>query len=376
MKRLRIIMGLFILVNLLCITACSSERNSSEGIKSVGKRQEAVGEEKKGIPIIKANDYTCEIRDTVLTKVQFANIHVENDKIEILVVNKKGTTGFEYKQCIYDMLEDEWTEPKACKWSEQLNRLGYGYCFRKDQKGNWYCICIENVREQQENRIYHFYQLCEDGTINEIRIPEEMCNDSERIYAYYFMDDGRVYSMIQAKEEYSVNISKICLFDVTTGICETTNTYPGVADSLEINNEFYSISNADECGFLVRNKESNQPIRSIFCEGQKPEGGWGRDEFTYPSVFKDEGNNVYVLLNDGIYGGYCQDEKLQCIVKKDMVSTLELAEYNQGSIPPFVSNFCRGASLNQTDFYALIAIPYDGGAYFDYKLAHIEGDDD
>lgn len=216
-------------------------------------------------------------------------------------------------------------------------------------------------------------KLNEDGSVETFDLPKEVYGENDNMYNYDFVGDDTIMIVFSAKGFGPINIEKTCLVNIKTNAYEILSINPGEMIPMVIGNKFFSVSyTEDSCGFLIRTKESVQPKREQRCEVFTTKPSSATPYFHWPQICQDEGDNVYLMYDDGIYGGYYTDQKLGTIVNENMAPFIELQEKN--GLTPMICSFDRGADLSKTDFYALIGIVKGNSPItIDYELAHIRG---
>lgn len=382
MKKLVAITLIFIMCLGVCSCGTKDEKNTTPPSPEKNSEEEGVEldaiQDKKELPIKAAENYECVKTDTTIRDSGLIYTEVVDDIIYVFI-EQQDTEGkvVSYEHCTFDMLEEKWTEPEKCPWSENLLKIGeVTRAFHRDGDGNWYCMTLKTSTTGRVNdNEGHFCRLNDDGTVEVIRLPEDVYGENDNMYNYEFVGDGKIMILF-SKRGVASNAYKACLVNIKTNEYEELDFYSDGIIPMVIGDEFFCTSYTESfCGFLVRMKDSSQPKRELSCEVFSTPKQSATPYFVWPQVCQDEGDNVYLMYDDGIYGGYYTDKKLGTIVNENMASLMELQYKNKRT--PFLTFFCRGADMVQTDFYALIATQREvGRVNFDYELVHIKAADE
>lgn len=385
-----------LMIGMLCLSLCScgtSKVSSDKPEETAQAEVEAFKEgtiplddksgNKSSLPFKVADHYECVKTDTPIHDSGLTYIEIIDDMIYVTIQqhDSEKNRGY-YEYCTYDMLEEEWTEPKRCVWSENLSELGGGQLFHRDTDGSWYCLLVP---KRDTNKRDSICKLNNDGTVEKIDLPEEVWEGEKDagVLNYEFIGDGKVMILLEKpsenKFEGSIEVYGTCLMDIKTKEYEIQQISKDLVIPMVIGNEFFCTSYTEEsCGFLVRKKGSEQPVRELKCEPFLTGSDQCTPYFNYPQSCQDDGDNVYIMYDDGIYGGYYKDKKLKPILKENMALFLELS--GQGKdVAPTVTTFCRGVDTKYADFYVLIAEAADRIASqpdFNYELVHIKAEEE
>lgn len=378
MKRIVAIMLTF----MMAITFCSCGTSGGQDTelvpdKAVFSEADIVLESREGkgnLPIKKADDYECIKTDTPIKDSGLVYVESANDMIHVFIQqNTDKLEGF-FEYCAYDMVDGEWSEPEKCPWNENLFKIAdYAQAFHMDQDGNWYCMAKRRNKEGKINADDGYIcRLNGDGSVKTFDLPKEVYGEDDNMHNYDFIGDDTIMIVFTAKGAGPMNITKTCLVNIKTNQYEILSINPGDVIPMVIGDEFFSVSyTEDSCGFLIRTKESTQPKREQRCEvfGTIPSSA--TPYFRWPKICQDEGDNVYLMYDDGIYGGYYTNKKLGVILNENMAPFIGLQE--KDGVSPIICSFDRGADMEKTDFYSLIGSLAEttSGVKGDYELIHI-----
>lgn len=388
---MRKITGLLIIC-VLCLNLCScgtSKVSSDEPEETAPAEIETFkegtipldekSESKSNLPFKAADHYECVKIDTPIHDSGLTYTEVVDDMIYITIQqhDAEKNRGY-YEYCTYDMLEEEWTDIKTCVWNENLSKLGGGQLFHRDTDGSWYCLLVPRRETNQRDCIC---RLNNDGTVEEINLPEEVWGEEKdtEILNYEFIGDGKIMILLDKPSEDkfgdTVEVYRTCLMDVKTREYEIQQISKDLIIPMVVGDEFFCTSYTEEsCGFLVRKKDSEQPVRELRCEPFLTGSDRCTPYFKYPQICQDEGDNLYIMYDDGIYGGYYKDKKLKPIMEENMAPFLKLSEEGK-KMAPVVMSFCRGVDTKYVDFYVLVAEAgdrIDSQPDFNYELVHIK----
>lgn len=379
------------MICVLCLNLCScgTSRVSSDKPEETAQVEKDAFKEgtvplddksgnKSSLPFKAADHYECVRIDTPIHDSGLTYKEIVDDMIYVIIQQRdleKKRDYYEY--CTFDMLEEKWTDLKTCAWSEKLSELGWAQLFHRDTDGSWYCALYPDQDTGERDCIC---KLGDDGTVEKVILPEEVWGGEKdaRILNYEFIGDGKIMILLQRPPENkfgdAVEVYRTCLLDVKTKEYEIQQISKDLIIPMVIGDEFFCTSYTEEaCGFLVRKKDSEQPVRELTCEFFLTGPDRCTPYFKFPQVCQDAGDNLYIMYDDGIYGGYYKDKKLKPILKENMAPFLKLSEEGK-TMAPFVSGFCRGADTKHADFYAFIAEGDMMGEKpnFDYELVHIK----
>ncbi len=393
MRRILVLLMVCVLCFNLC--ACGTNNVSSDEPEETAQAEAEAFKEgtvplddesgnKSSLPFKIADHYECVKTDTPIHDSGITHKEIVDDMIYVIIgqrnVEKKN---YYYEYCIYDMLEEKWTDIKTCVWSEKLSELvsdlGWAQLFHRDTDGSWYCHLIPEQETQERECIC---KLNDDGTVEKIVLPEEVWGgESEAgILNYDFIGDGKIMILLERPSEdesKSVEVYRTCLMDIKTREYEIQQISDELIIPMVIGDEFFCTSYTEEsCGFLVRKKGSEQPVRELRCEPFLTGTNRCTPYFKYPQICQDAGDNLYIMYDDGIYGGYYKDKKLKPILEENMAPFLKLSAKGK-AMAPIVSGFCRGADTKYADFYALVAEGDMMGDKpdLDYELVHIKAEE-
>lgn len=380
MKRTIVITLIFVLTFNLC--SCGTEGIKGEEGKETAPPQEAFTEaevalesktEEGNFPIKAANAYECIRTDTPIKDSGLVYAEAVNDMLHVFIQQRTDEGECFYEYCAYDMLEGKWTEPEKCSWNENLFKIAdYAQAFHMGKDGNWYCMAKRSKEGKINDSDDYICRLNGDGSVETFDLPEEVYGEDDNMYNYDFVGDDTIMIVFTAKGAGPPNIQKTCLVNMKTNEYEILSINPGQVIPMVIGDEFFSVSYTEDfCGFLIRNKESAQPKREQRCEvfGTIPDSA--TPFFRWPQISQDEGDNVYLMYDDGIYGGYYTDKKLGTIVNENMAPFMKLQQKDGKT--PMICSFDRGADMAKTDFYVLIGNMEESISVVkgDYELAHI-----
>ncbi|MCM1245999.1 MAG: hypothetical protein NC293_10195 [Roseburia sp.] len=377
-----------LMICVLCLNLCSCGTNdaSTEQAEETAMPQtdafkekevslEAKEESESSLPFKAADHYECVRTDTTIHDSGLVYTEVVDDMIYVFIqqYDTEKNRGY-YEYCTYDMLEEEWTEPEVCSWSENLSKLGTGQQqFHRDSDGSWYCSVHADLETERD----YLCKLNNDGSVEKVVLPEEAWAEEKdgRILNYDFIGDGKVMILlVKPGDAYSPDVVyKTCLMNIRTKEYELVEISKDIDIPFVIGDEFFCTSYTEEsCGFAVWKKGSEQPVREMKCEFFLTDSERSTPFFKFPQSCQDEGDNLYIMYDDGIYGGYYKDKKLKTILNENMAPFMELSD-NGDNKAPMISSFCRGTDTKYADFYALIANGDMSAAHleFDYELAHI-----
>lgn len=378
MKKIIAIALIFVVVFNLCSCGTGSGQDTETVADKAVFSETDIALDSKGekgnLPIKVADAYECIKTDTPIKDSGLIYVESANDILHVFIGQRtdEGKTFFEY--CAYDMLEEEWSEPKKCTWNENLFKIvDYAQAFHIGQDGNWYCMAKKRNEEGKINdNDAYICRLNGDGSVKIFDLPEEVYGEDDNMYNYDFVGDDTIMIVFTAKGAGPMNITKTCLVNIKTNEYEVLSINPGEVIPMVIGDEFFSVSyTEDSCGFLIRTKESAQPKREQRCEVFATLPNSATPYFRWPQICQDEGDNVYIMYDDGIYGGYYTDKKLGTIVNENMAPFIGLQQ--KDGVSPIVCSFNRGADMEKTDFYSLIGNIEEtkSGVKGDYELVHI-----
>ncbi len=340
------------------------------------------GANKSSLPFKAADYYECVKTDTPIHDSGITYTEIIDDMIYVTIQQRDPEKKRDYYEyCTFDMLEEKWTDIKTCVWSEKLSELGWGQLFHRDTDGSWYCCLLPDPETEERDCIC---KLGDDGMVEKIVLPEEVWGGEKegRILNYEFIGDGKIMILLQkpAEDKFvaAVEVYRTCLMDVKTREYEIRQISKDIVIPMLIGDEFFCTSYTEEsCGFLVRKKDSEQPVRELRCEPFLTGTDRCTPYFKFPQSCQDDGDNVYIMYDDGIYGGYYKDKKLRPILEENMAPFLKLSEAGK-RMAPVVMSFCRGTDTKYADFYVLIAEAAGRIASqpdFNYELVHIKAEE-
>ncbi len=141
MKKIIAIALIFVVVFNLCSCGTGSGQDTETVADKAVFSETDIALDSKGekgnLPIKVADAYECIKTDTPIKDSGLIYVESANDILHVFIGQRtdEGKTFFEY--CAYDMLEEEWSEPKKCTWNENLFKIvDYAQAFHIGQDGN------------------------------------------------------------------------------------------------------------------------------------------------------------------------------------------------------------------------------------------------